>query len=158
MHRDLKPDNIFFNNSCLKLGDFGFCKTLGKPDDMASTMLGSPIYMAPEVLKGEAYTSKSDIWSLGVVLYEMLFGFCPFQSNSIAKLITVLADTELKIPLEINNISSSTQGLLKKLLVKDQFKRIEWFELLNIDISEDGVISEPNANKFLSFDQMKLIN
>jgi serine/threonine-protein kinase ULK/ATG1 len=47
MHRDLKPDNIFFNNNNLKLGDFGFCKTLGKADDMASTMLGSPIYMAP---------------------------------------------------------------------------------------------------------------
>lgn len=69
MHRDLKPDNIFFHNNNLKLGDFGFCKTLGKADDMASTMLGSPIYMAPEVLKGEAYTSKADIWSLGVVLY-----------------------------------------------------------------------------------------
>lgn len=47
MHRDLKPDNIFFKDGCLKLGDFGFCKTLRKPDDMASTMLGSPIYMAP---------------------------------------------------------------------------------------------------------------
>lgn len=93
MHRDLKPDNIFFHNGCLKLGDFGFCKTLGNANDMASTMLGSPIYMAPEVLKGEAYTSKADIWSLGVVFYEMIFGFCPFQSNSIAKLITVLADT-----------------------------------------------------------------
>ena len=52
MHRDLKPDNIFFNSGNLKLGDFGFCKTLGKPNEMASTMLGSPIYMAPEVLKG----------------------------------------------------------------------------------------------------------
>jgi serine/threonine protein kinase len=72
------------------LGDFGFCKTLGKSSDMASTMLGSPIYMAPEVLKGEIYTSKADIWSLGVVLFEMLFGFCPYESNSIAKLISVL--------------------------------------------------------------------
>lgn len=69
MHRDLKPDNIFFHNGNLKLGDFGFCKTLGKSSDMASTMLGSPIYMAPEVLKGEIYTSKADIWSLGVVLF-----------------------------------------------------------------------------------------
>ena len=90
MHRDLKPDNIFFHNGSIKLGDFGFCKTLGRANDMASTMLGSPIYMAPEVLKGEIYTSKADIWSLGVVLYEMLFGVCPFESNSIAKLISVL--------------------------------------------------------------------
>lgn len=47
MHRDLKPDNIFFHNNNVKLGDFGFCKTLGTGNDMTSTMLGSPIYMAP---------------------------------------------------------------------------------------------------------------
>jgi serine/threonine-protein kinase ULK/ATG1 len=45
---------------------------------MAETMLGSPIYMAPEVLNGQAYTMKADVWSLGVVLYRMIFGFCPF--------------------------------------------------------------------------------
>jgi serine/threonine-protein kinase ULK/ATG1 len=45
---------------------------------MAETMLGSPIYMAPEVLKGDPYTMKADVWSLGVVLYRMVFGFCPF--------------------------------------------------------------------------------
>jgi serine/threonine protein kinase len=47
MHRDLKPDNVLFHNGVLKLGDFGFCKNLKTADDMASTMLGSPIYMAP---------------------------------------------------------------------------------------------------------------
>lgn len=46
MHRDLKPDNIFFNNGVVKLGDFGFCKSLEKTN-MTKTMLGSPIYMAP---------------------------------------------------------------------------------------------------------------
>jgi serine/threonine protein kinase len=129
MHRDLKPDNILFHNGVLKLGDFGFCKSPEK--DMASTMLGSPIYMAPEVLKGEIYTSKADIWSLGVVLFEMLFGFCPFESNSIAKLISVLEQNELRIPLEANPISAQTQSLLKRLLTKDHFKRIDWQTVFN---------------------------
>ena len=42
-------------------------------------MVGSPIYMAPEILKGNPYNTKSDIWSLGVVLFEMLFGYCPYE-------------------------------------------------------------------------------
>lgn len=78
MHRDLKPDNILMNNGKIKLGDFGFCKPLESSTEMACTMLGSPIYMAPEVLKGETYNRKADIWSLGVVLFQMLFGKCPF--------------------------------------------------------------------------------
>ncbi len=57
---------------------------------MVQTMLGSPIYMAPEILKGETYTIKADIWSLGVVLFRMLFGFCPYQSSNIAKLIMLM--------------------------------------------------------------------
>lgn len=52
MHRDIKPDNILFHDGIVKLGDFGFCKNLESDNAMTSTMLGSPIYMAPEVLKG----------------------------------------------------------------------------------------------------------
>lgn len=103
MHRDLKPDNIFFSEGKVKLGDFGFCKMLEM--NMAQTMLGSPIYMAPEILKEEIYTLKADIWSLGVVLFEMLFGYCPFESSSISQLINVIKDNELKIPKELNPIS-----------------------------------------------------
>lgn len=103
MHRDLKPDNIFFSDGKIKLGDFGFCKMLEV--NMAQTMLGSPIYMAPEILKEEIYTLKADIWSLGVVLFEMLFGYCPFESSSISQLINVIKETDLRIPQEINPIS-----------------------------------------------------
>ena len=92
MHRDLKPDNIFFHNGVVKVGDFGFCKSLEKAE-MTKTMLGSPIYMAPEILNGQIYSNKADIWSIGVVLYEMLYGYCPFESSSIPKLIEVLKET-----------------------------------------------------------------
>jgi serine/threonine-protein kinase ULK/ATG1 len=86
MHRDLKPSNILIHNGIYKLADFGFCKpmedTMG---DVTATMLGSPIYMAPEVLRGFAYDNKADVWSLGAVLYELLIGRCPFEEKSIAK-------------------------------------------------------------------------
>lgn len=92
-------------------------------------MLGSPIYMAPEILRGMDYSLKADIWSLGVVLYEMLFGFCPFEERSIAKLIMLLDDGQVDYKKEINNISSEIEFLLKKMLVKNPKERIDWNEL-----------------------------
>ena len=137
MHRDLKPDNIFFHNGIIKLGDFGFCKNLNSADQMARTMLGSPIYMAPEVLRGEIYSNKADIWSLGVVLYEMLFGHCPFQSNSIAKLIEVLNTKQLEFP---GTVSIFLKDLIIKMLTKDSAKRVGWMEMFQIKISNEGNI------------------
>ena len=52
MHRDIKPDNILMHNGNIKMADFGFCKPLENANDLVQTMLGSPIYMAPEVIKG----------------------------------------------------------------------------------------------------------
>ena len=75
----------------LKIADFGFCKELVKENDMAKSHIGSPIYMAPEILSGEYYDIKADIWSLGVVLYEMLFGRCPYEESSIPKLVVMIS-------------------------------------------------------------------
>lgn len=86
LHRDLKPSNILFSGpNQIKIADFGFCKQLMGPEDLTHTMVGSPIYMAPEILRGYNYNIKADIWSMGVVLFEMLFGYCPYEDKTIAR-------------------------------------------------------------------------
>lgn len=134
MHRDIKPSNILLHNGIIKLADFGFCKPLKDARDLSQTMLGSPIYMAPQVLKGEVYTMKADIWSLGVVLYEMLYGFCPFEEKTIARLISLIDESTVVFPSNVK-ISKKAQDLLKRMLVKDHFKRIGWQQLLSMDLS-----------------------
>lgn len=79
---------------------------------------------------------KADIWSLGVVLYEMLFGVCPYQSKSIAMLISHIKEKDLAMPTDKHPVSEKTQQLVRKLLTKDYFRRISWIELFAYKIDE----------------------
>lgn len=130
---------------------------------MTKTMLGSPIYMAPEILRGEIYSTKADIWSLGVVLYEMLYGFCPFQSTTIPKLLEVLKEMELEFPVT-EPVTEQTKKLLRRLLTKDPTKRIEWMDLLKTNISSEGKLIATKERVSLVDDEVgfwesqKLIN
>lgn len=85
IHRDIKPENILFKDGRLKLADFGFCMPL-KRGKFTRTRVGSPIYMAPEILRDQPYDNKCDIYSLGVLLYEMLFGRAPYEDNTLSGL------------------------------------------------------------------------
>jgi len=102
---------------------------------MTYTMVGSPIYMAPEVLKGYAYNIKADIWSLGVVLYEMLYGICPYEEKTLPALISQIDTRPLTFHPEINSISSSTENLLRKMLTHDFKQRMEWTEVLSYPLN-----------------------
>lgn len=92
-------------------------------NELTQTMVGSPIYMAPEVLKGSVYDNRADIWSLGVILYEMIYGFCPYEESSISNLIGLIDNTILKFPPEVQ-ISNNTKNLLKRMMTVKYRSRI----------------------------------
>lgn len=70
IHRDLKPENILIHDSELKIADFGFAKSLHNfRNQMLTSAVGTPLYMSPQILKEEPYTSKSDVWSIGLIAY-----------------------------------------------------------------------------------------
>jgi serine/threonine-protein kinase ULK/ATG1 len=75
-HRDLKPENIFIHKDVYKIADFGFCEKYTE-DKKMTFYGGTPGYSAPEVTEKVPYTKKCDIWSLGIIYYELLFGNIP---------------------------------------------------------------------------------
>ncbi|XP_076800157.1 serine/threonine-protein kinase ULK3-like isoform X3 [Clavelina lepadiformis] len=126
-HMDLKPQNILLttgHHPVLKLADFGFAQYLGSNQDFA--LRGSPLYMAPEMILQHHYDAKVDLWSVGVILYESLFGQPPFASRSFDELTDkIKSDYAIQIPVE-PSVSSSCRDLLVSLLQRDPLQRISF--------------------------------
>ena len=87
LHRDLKPENVFLDgDKSVKLGDFGLSKIM-QSHDFASTYVGTPFYMSPEICAAERYTLKSDVWAVGCILYELCTKEPPFNAQTHLQLI-----------------------------------------------------------------------
>jgi len=125
LHRDVKPGNILFHNSLVKLADFGFCKSLRHEWESSHTMVGSPLYMSPELINGQEYGLKADVWSVGCVLFECLYGRAPFEEGSMVALLERLNSSEVEFPAS-PSVSPKTQALMRMMLTKDASQRADW--------------------------------
>ncbi|KAJ3781109.1 kinase-like domain-containing protein [Lentinula aff. detonsa] len=115
LHRDLKPDNVFLDESnSIKLGDFGLSKALLQTN-FANTYVGTPYYMSPEVMQEKAYDSKSDIWSLGCLIYELCAHKPPFHEAKSHTELSILIRNG-RIPPLPKGYSQSLAGIIKAML------------------------------------------
>lgn len=117
VYRDLKPENIMLDaQGYLKLIDFGSAKKLDSSCLRTFTMVGTPHYMAPEVMRGKGYGVEVDIWALGVILYELVCGYLPFGDNvdNTGDVCKAVLAGHLNFPPELEE---KTRDLIAGLLV-----------------------------------------
>lgn len=122
LHRDLKNQNIFLTkDNTVKLGDFGIARVLNNTRDKAKTMVGTPYYLSPEIIENRPYNFASDIWSLGVVLYELCALKPPFNAENLKILaLKIIKGIYPAIPTQY---SKDLRKLIESLLRKDASQR-----------------------------------
>ncbi len=128
IHRDVKPANILLTaEGAVKVSDFGVAKAVGDATDLtrSGTVLGSPAYMAPEQIQGQGIDTRADIFSLGVVLYEMLLHRRPFPADTVTTLIyQILHQDPLDDPLAMRALGAELGIFLRQALAKNPADRV----------------------------------
>jgi serine/threonine protein kinase len=144
IHRDLKPQNLLLDdNYNLIITDFGLAKSY-QSNELLETICGSPLFMAPEIIQKKPYSIKSDLWSVGVILYQMLYAKLPYFSKNIIKLIAEINRKPVLFESPFI-VSDECIQLMKELLKKDPSDRIGWHDFFNHSwFSRDELMDEQN--------------
>ena len=170
IHRDVKPQNLLLNPShlfyakaqsevmpytasenslipivgieslpMLKIADFGFARSLPSTS-LAETLCGSPLYMAPEILRYEKYDAKADLWSVGTVLYEMTVGKPPFRASNHVELLRKIERGEDKIRFpEDTTMTDPMRQLIKGLLKRNPVERMSFVDFFDNPVVRDEI-------------------
>jgi fused-like protein len=149
IHRDMKPQNILIgSNNVVKLCDFGFARAMSNKTVVLNSVKGTPLYMAPELVQEQPYNHTADLWSLGVILYELFVGTPPFYTNSLYSLINLIINDTVKYP---DSMSPVFKSFLQGLLQKNPSKRLEWPALLDHPfVASSGLSLKPSPSPALS--------
>ena len=124
MHRDLKPANIFLTSKGeVKVGDLGLSRALSDNTMQAHSKVGTPLYMSPEVLRGKGYAFKSDVWSLGCILYELAVLRSPFKEEGLSLYGLFQKINAGKYPVVPSPYSEELRDLVRQMLDVDVTKR-----------------------------------
>ena len=170
IHRDVKPQNLLLDPSplylanakpgavpyaasekslvpavgvaslpTLKLADFGFARSLPSTS-LAETLCGSPLYMAPEILRYEKYDAKADLWSVGTVLYEMMVGRPPFRASNHVELLRKIerGEDRIKFPEE-TVLSDPMKRIIRGLLKRNPVERMGFGDFFNHTVIKDEI-------------------
>ena len=128
VHRDIKPANIMYEeeSDTVKITDFGIARITDSSKTKTGTVLGTPSYMSPEQLAGKKVDGRSDLFSLGVMLYQMLSGSLPFKADSMASLMFKITNEEAADIRTIRaEIPEALAAVVKKTLIKDVDQRYQ---------------------------------
>eukprot|EP00468_Gymnochlora_sp_CCMP2014_P007396 CAMPEP_0167759192 /NCGR_PEP_ID=MMETSP0110_2-20121227/10884_1 /TAXON_ID=629695 /ORGANISM="Gymnochlora sp., Strain CCMP2014" /LENGTH=608 /DNA_ID=CAMNT_0007645545 /DNA_START=831 /DNA_END=2654 /DNA_ORIENTATION=- len=147
LHRDLKSQNIFLTAAGdAKIGDFGISKVLLSDTEMASTVIGTPYYLSPEICESKPYTTSSDIWALGCILYELTTLKRAFTAKNLLALIGQIRKG--RYPPISNIYSKDLSYLIKCMLEQDPERRPSIDQILSLGCSQKAfkAIIGPNAD------------
>lgn len=158
VHRDLKPENLLYSDNTddavVKLADFGLAKVC-KEEPFMKTACGTPGYVAPEILQGDKYDFKVDVWSFGVIAYILLCGFPPFYHPNNAELFRQIKRGKYEFPSPYwDNVSKDAKDFIDFMLVTNPVERPTISEVLK----HKWLVGDSNSNLTANLDKLREYN
>ena len=154
VHRDLKLANILTDKGEIKIADLGYSKLVENfKKDFLVSRVGTMLYMSPQILEATHYTNKTDVWSLGIMFYQMLFGRNPWNLNAdknpniVMNFLKVIREKGLEFPKDIK-ASAKSKNLLQEMLMYDEEDRLSWEEIF-----QEEFLKEEEEDQFKNIEE-----